>query len=56
MKRVAFIVLVLVLWLATWKGAGPKSPAPDLIRSQMGISVTETTVPASRTPMEILVP
>jgi hypothetical protein len=30
MKRTAFIILVLVLWLATWKGPHPKAPAPQL--------------------------
>lgn len=28
MKRTAFLILILVLWLATWKGPHPKAPAP----------------------------
>jgi hypothetical protein len=44
MKRVAFIILVLVLWLATWKGAGAKTHAPDLSSTQMNFPVAGTTV------------
>ncbi len=44
MKRIAFIVLVLVLWLATWKGgASPKALVPDRIPMQTNASVMETT-------------
>jgi hypothetical protein len=52
MKRIAFIILVLVLWLATWKGASPKAPAPDSVRAS--VAVTETTV--LPTPGQNLVP
>ncbi len=53
MKRIAFIVLLLVLWLATWKGgASPKAPAPDSGRARF--EVTETTVLS--TPGQNLVP
>lgn len=53
MKRIAFIVLVLVFWLATWKeGARPKAPAPDSMRASF--VATETTVLS--TPGQNLVP
>ncbi len=53
MKRIAFIVLLLVLWLATWKGgAGPKVPAPDIGQTSAVVMVT-TVLP---TPGQNLVP
>lgn len=53
MKRIAFIVFVLVLWLATWKeGARPKAAAPDSLRESS--IATETTVLS--TPGQNLVP
>jgi len=52
MKRLAFIVLVLVLWLATWNAASPKASAPDL--TQTSFSAMETTV--LPTPTGSLVP
>jgi hypothetical protein len=53
MKRIAFIVLMLVLWLATWKGgASPKAPAPDTLRAT--VAIMETMV--LPTPGQNLVP
>ena len=53
MKRIALIVFVLVLWLATWKeGARPKAPAPDQV--QASFIATATTVLS--TPGQNLVP
>jgi hypothetical protein len=53
MKRITFIVFVLVLWLATWKeGARPKTPAPDSMRGSF--IATQTTVLS--TPGQNLVP
>lgn len=53
MKRIAFIVLVLVFWLATWKeGASPKAPMPDNMRA----SVVATATTVLPTPGQNLVP
>ncbi len=53
MKRIAFIVLVLVLWLATWKGgASPKAPAPD----HMSASFITMETKILSTPGQNLVP
>lgn len=41
MKLASFIVLILVLWLATWKGPHAKAPAPELLATPASISVTQ---------------
>ena len=47
MKRIAFIILLLVLWLATFKeGASPKAPPPDSARpSYVAIETTVLSTP-----------
>ncbi len=51
MKRASFIVLALVLWLATCKAPEPKAPAPTSIPpTQTNIPATETAL--SPTPTE----
>ncbi len=50
MKRASFIVLVLVLWLATCKAPEPKVPAPTSIPpTQTSIPATETALPPTPT-------
>ena len=45
MRLISFIVLILVLWLATWKGPNAKVPAPDLLATPTSISVMTTSAP-----------
>lgn len=56
MKRVTFIVFVMVLWLATCSAPPPEMPAPASALMQTDIPATETAIPASRTPTETTVP
>jgi hypothetical protein len=51
MKRVAFIVLVLVFWLSTCKAPEPKMTAPTSVPTQTNVPATETAVPP--TPTEV---
>jgi hypothetical protein len=54
MKRAAFVVFVLVLWLATCSAPQPETPAPQLGLTQKDIPATVTAIPP--TPMEAMAP
>ena len=41
MKRMAFIVLILVLWLATYNAPPPEISAPGVENPQIEISISE---------------
>ena len=45
MRTTAFIILILVLWLATYNAPEPK--APDMISAQMNIAVPSTPTEVS---------
>lgn len=54
MKRITFVVFVLVLWLATCSAPEPDASAPMVASTQTAVSATETAVPP--TPPETLTP
>jgi len=54
MKRAAFVILVLVLWLATCSAPQPEIPAPQIELTETDIPATVTAIPPM--PTETMAP